>query len=104
MISKAVVGALALAGGGLMAFPAGAAVIYLGLQEAGVNSGLITTVASTGATTGPAYGALVPPFSTYGTFTIRGVSGLDSSTNSQLPDFASTAIVQIPAGKPQSSP
>lgn len=86
MISKAVVGALALAGGGLIALPVQAETIYIGLQEAGTNGGAITTTASGAASTGPFFNG------SYGTFHITDVSGLDVGGPSS-PDFGSNILV-----------
>ena len=83
MISKAVVAALALAGG--IALPAQAEMIYIGFQEAGTNGDAITTKASGSATTGPSFNG------SYGTFEITDASGLDSGGPSS-PDFGSNTL------------
>jgi hypothetical protein len=86
MISKAVVGALALAGGGLIALPVQAETIYIGLQETGTNGGAITQVKSGVATTGPSF------IGSYGTFHITDATGLDVGTPTS-PNFGSNILV-----------
>jgi hypothetical protein len=87
VISKAVIGALALAGGGLIALPAQAEQIYIGFQEALVNGGAITLKASGSATTGPFFNG------SYGSFHITDAVGLDTGANSSAPDFGSSVTV-----------
>jgi PEP-CTERM motif len=72
-----------------VAFPASAATIYIALQQAAVNGGAITTVASSGAATGPIYGP-----SAYGVFTVKDVNSLDTGT-AGFPNLGSSVAVQL---------
>ncbi len=87
MISKAVIGALTLAGGALIALPAQAEQIYIGFQEAGVNGGAITLKASGPATSGPFFNG------SYGSFHITNALGLDTGASPSEPDFGSSVTV-----------
>jgi hypothetical protein len=87
VISKAVIGALALAAGGVAALPAQAETIYIGFQDANVNGGAITLKASGPATSGPFFNG------SYGAFHITNALGLDTGGNPSSPNFGSSATV-----------
>jgi hypothetical protein len=94
MLSKAVVATVALSALGLAA-PAKAGTtcvgtgptICLGLQEAGVNSGNITTEAVGPADVGVNISSLI-----YGTFTVTNAGGVDAGSGSGRIDFGSDTL------------